>query len=69
MVNAIADRFAAAELSWATITPAQLRAKIADIEEIRVMAIRESCRRMLAHAVASHAPHHRGLLPPEWIAP
>jgi len=57
---------AAAELSWVTITPAQLRAKIADIEAIRVMAIRESCRRILAHAVATHAPHHAGLLPPDW---
>lgn len=58
---------AAAEMSWITITATQIRAKIADIEAIPMKAIRETYGRILAHAVATHAPQHAGLLPPEWL--
>ena len=60
---------AAAEFSWATITDAQVRQKIADIEAVPSKAMREAYGGMLAHAIASHAPHHLGLVPPEWQEP
>ena len=60
---------AASDLSWSTITAAQVRQKVADIATVPNLAIRESCQRMLAYAVTTHAPHHAGLLPPEWLEP
>ena len=61
------DQRDAAELSWAIITPHQIREKIANVEAVPG-PMRAVFARMLAHAIATHAPQHLGLLPPKWIA-
>jgi hypothetical protein len=48
------------------VTGAEVRAKIADTQLIPNAAQRKSLGSILAHAIATHAPHHFGLLPPEW---
>ena len=56
----------AAELSWSTATAFDVRSKVTETQRITVAAHRNSLGRMLAHAVATHAPTHLGLVPPEW---
>ncbi len=60
------DQQAAREFSWATITDAQVLQKIADIQTFPFKNMREAYARMLAHAIATHAPRHIGLVPAEW---
>ena len=50
--------------SWANITAPQVRAKIRELDG---NGMRQTLGHFLATAVAKHAPHHLGLLPPEWI--
>jgi hypothetical protein len=57
-----------AEQSWRDVTAGEVRAKITDTQLIANAAIRASLGSMLACAVATHAPQHFGLLPPEWTA-
>jgi hypothetical protein len=49
--------------SWEGITAAQVRAKVRALEGI----IAPGWRGILAHALAKNAPHHLGLIPPEWL--
>jgi hypothetical protein len=50
--------------SWANITASQVRAKIRELEG---NGMRATLGHFLATALAKHAPHHLGLLPPEWL--
>ena len=50
--------------SWANITAPQVRAKIRELEG---NGMRATLGHFLATAIAKHAPHHLGLLPPEWL--
>jgi hypothetical protein len=52
------------EESWATITPRQIHAKVRALEGHPMRAMIGS---FLASALRKHAPHHLGLLPPEWL--
>jgi hypothetical protein len=58
---------ATAELSWAVATRDQIGAKIAAIEAVPIKAQRDALGRMLAHAVATHAPQHIAMIPPGWL--
>ena len=62
-----AERSAMAEASWRDITAGQVRERIAEIRLVEGAGhIQASLGRMLAHAITTHAPHHLGLLPPDW---
>ena len=50
--------------SWANITAPQVRAKIRELDG---NGMRATLGHFLATAIAKHAPHHLGLLPPEWL--
>ena len=50
--------------SWANITAAEVRAKIRALEGHKMRA---TLGHFIATAIGKHAPHHLGLLPPEWI--
>jgi hypothetical protein len=50
--------------SWANITAPQVRAKIRELEG---NGMRQTLGHFLATAIFKHAPHHLGLLPPEWL--
>lgn len=54
--------------SWGTITPVEVRAKIADVEAQPASTWKVACGRLLAGALRKHAPHHLGLLPPPWLS-
>jgi hypothetical protein len=55
----------AAEASWRALTPAQLRAKVSEIERLP-RGLKAIYASILATAVARHAPHLAGHLPPAW---
>jgi hypothetical protein len=50
--------------SWAAIAPQQVRAKIRAINDSPTSLL---FGRFLATALERHAPHHLGLLPPQWL--
>jgi hypothetical protein len=50
--------------SWKNITPEQVRAKIRALNGNPMRAV---LGHFLATALANHAPHQLGLLPPEWL--
>jgi hypothetical protein len=50
--------------SWRNITPEQIRAKI---RALNGNPMRDVLGHFLATALANHAPHHLGLLPPQWL--
>ena len=62
-----------AEQSWREVTAGEVRTKITEIQMVGGGAVahpmRSSFGRMFAHAIASHAPQHIALLPPEWLKP
>ena len=65
-VQTLRDQQAASDLSWVTITAAQVRAKVANIEAMPFTSMRAAYARMLAHAVRAHAPAHLPIIPRQW---
>ena len=50
--------------SWENITPQQIRANVRALDGHQW---RDAWGNLLAAAIQKHAPHHLGLLPPEWL--